>query len=68
MALVDLKSDLSWYGRPPAVNFQPDDIAGNVGAPVQGFVTNQTTTGYLGISGNTYTYSFPSESKTYYLI
>jgi hypothetical protein len=57
MALVDLKSDLTWYGRPPAVNFQPDDIAGNVGAPVQGFVTNQTNTGYLGISGNTYTYS-----------
>lgn len=57
MALVDLKSDLSWYGRPPAVNFQPDDVLGNVGAPVQGFVTNQTNTGYLGISGNTYTYS-----------
>ena len=32
MALVDLKSNLSWYGtNPPAVNYFPDDVSGASG-------------------------------------
>lgn len=64
MALVDLKSDLTWYIRPPAVDFQRDDSTGNTGAPVQGFVVNQQETGYLGVNKTTYaTYKYSERQQ-----
>ena len=64
MALVDLKSDLTWYIRPPAVDYQRDDSTGNTGAPVQGFVVNQQETGYLGVNKTTYaTYKYSERQQ-----
>ncbi|NBU98158.1 MAG: hypothetical protein EBS19_08110, partial [Spirochaetia bacterium] len=51
MALVDLKSDLSWYGKPPAVNYFPDSISGE-----KGFTDKMTSTQYIGVENNSYTY------------
>ena len=47
MALVDLKSDLSWYGKKPSVNYMQNDNA-------SGFTTDQRELGpsqFVGISG-----------------
>ena len=47
MALVDLKSDLSWYGKKPAVNFMKSTDA-------RGFTTNEqelSPSRYAGVQG-----------------
>lgn len=51
MALVDLKSDLTWYGKPPAVNYFPDKASG-----AKGFTDNVDTTQFSGVNRDTYTY------------
>jgi hypothetical protein len=51
MALVDLKSDLTWYGTPPAVNYLPDKASG-----ATGFTDSVNATQYIGVANDSYTY------------
>ena len=51
MALVDLKSDLTWYGKPPVVNYFPDKASGT-----KGFTDKMDTTQYLNTTRDTYNY------------
>lgn len=50
MALVDLKSDLTWYGDSPSVNYFPDETG------AKGFTDNMLTTQFSGVQGEKYTY------------
>ena len=56
MALIDLKSDLSWYGKtPPAVNNITDRDA-------EGFTTKEqqlNPSRFVGISGGQFSYTGP---------
>lgn len=57
MALVDLKSDLTWYGTPPAVNDFPDKASGAKGFTLnKGEIRQYEKSEFLGILGLTYTY------------
>jgi hypothetical protein len=58
MALVDLKSDLTWYGKPPAVNDFPDKASG-----AKGFTDKMDTTQYSGVARDSYTYPVTVRAK-----
>jgi hypothetical protein len=58
MALVDLKSDLTWYGKPPAVNDFPDKASG-----ANGFTDKMDTTQYSGVARDSYTYPVTVRAK-----
>jgi hypothetical protein len=51
MALVDLKSDLTWYGTPPSVNYLSDKESG-----ATGFTDFVNATQYIGVANDSYTY------------
>jgi hypothetical protein len=51
MALVDLKSDLTWYGTPPSVNYLSDKESG-----ATGFTDSVNATQYIGVANDSYTY------------
>lgn len=55
MALVNLKSDLTWYGPAPAVNYF-DKSGNDASAGATGFTTYSNSTNFIGIKNSTYTY------------